>query len=79
MPDILFLTLRTFSKTGGIEKVCRIVARAINENRNGDDSGVEMWSMYDADSDAHENPYYTGKFRGWEKRKLRFVLTALAH
>ena len=75
MPDILFLTLRTFSKTGGIEKVCRIISKALSGINHLEKSKLEMYSMYDADSDANGNPYFNKQFfRGFEKKKLKFVL-----
>ncbi|RYG44299.1 MAG: hypothetical protein EOO01_19790, partial [Chitinophagaceae bacterium] len=77
MSDILFLTLRTFSKTGGIEKVCRIISKAISVNSNSGGRKVEMISMYDAGPDSINNPYFDEKFfRGFEKQKLKFVLFA---
>lgn len=75
MPHILFCTLRTFSKTGGIEKVCRILSKALHDVSGN----VQMVSMYDKTSDAKNNRYFPEQhFKGFQKNKLQFVLSTLA-
>ncbi len=73
---ILFLTLRTFSATGGIEKVCRVFSRALGTL---EDKGLRasMFSMYDRQED--ERSRYTAgiTFRGFSLRKPAFVLSAV--
>ncbi len=79
MNDILFLTLRTFSATGGIEKMCRIIGKAVFELGKEKDRSVSILSMYDKSSDAEENQYFpTEIFHGSGERKFSFVYRAVA-
>ncbi len=72
--DILFLTLRIFSATGGIEKVCRIMGKALYENTLQTNSKMAVCSMYDFDEDAVDNPYFpTEYFCGYGIHKLDFI------
>ena len=75
MPDkILFLTLRTFSATGGIEKVCRIIGKALYEKTIESGGSFEVCSMYDKQTDADDNPYFPAEnFRGFGVGKLSFI------
>ncbi|KAA9036372.1 glycosyltransferase family 4 protein [Ginsengibacter hankyongi] len=71
---ILFLTLRTFSATGGIEKVCRIMGKALYEESLENNGLVKICSMYDKQEDAFDNPYFPAEnFRGFGINKLRFI------
>jgi glycosyltransferase involved in cell wall biosynthesis len=70
----LFLTLRTFSATGGIEKVCRIMGKALYEDSIENDGLLQVCSMYDKQQDAFGNPYFPSEsFRGFGINKLRFM------
>ncbi|MDQ2864164.1 MAG: glycosyltransferase family 4 protein [Bacteroidota bacterium] len=70
----LFLTLRIFSATGGIEKVCRIMGKALYEQSIENDGLVQVCSMYDKQEDAFNNPYFPAEnFRGFGIRKLKFI------
>ncbi|MCP9751949.1 glycosyltransferase family 4 protein [Ferruginibacter sp. HRS2-29] len=72
--NILFLTLRTFSATGGIEKVCRILGKALYENSIENHQPFEMSSMYDNSSDAEGNLYFPAEnFNGYGVKKLNFI------
>lgn len=72
--DRLFLTLRTFSATGGIEKVCRIMGKALYEQSLQTNSRLAICSMYDAPTDAVDNQYFpTEYFCGYGIRKLNFI------
>lgn len=72
--NILFLTLRTFSATGGIEKVCRILGKALFENSLEYHQPFEMCSMYDNSADAEDNPYFPAEnFTGYGVKKLSFI------
>lgn len=74
MPKTLFLTLRVFSATGGIEKVCRIMGKALYEDSIQNDGLVQISSMYDSQEDAFDNPYFpTENFRGFGINKLLFI------
>lgn len=74
MPKTLFLTLRTFSATGGIEKVCRIMGKALYEESIKNNSTVHICSMYDRQQDAFNNLYFPAEnFRGFGINKLLFI------
>jgi phosphatidyl-myo-inositol dimannoside synthase len=76
MPKILFLTLKTFSLTGGIEKVCRILTRALYDIHTKS-IAVHVASMYDKNSDI-DLKYITKKhFKGFSGHQIKFVLSAI--
>lgn len=76
--NILFLTLRVFSATGGIEKVCRLAGMAmceiVKENKG---SQVNILSMYDNSSEIIEKYFPTEKFKGFGTNKLAFINAAV--
>lgn len=80
MPDkVLLLTLKTFSATGGIEKVSRILGKALYERSIEQDGLFELCSMYDKQADAVDNPYLPAEnFRGFAVRKLSFIKDMVA-
>jgi glycosyltransferase involved in cell wall biosynthesis len=78
MNNILFLTLKVFSATGGIEKVCRIAGKAMYENTVWLNKRLLVMSMHDKQADSFDNPYFPSEiFRGFGARKIQFVLKAL--
>ena len=72
---ILFLTLRTFSATGGIEKVSRQVGKALYELTYGQGS-FSVLSMYDHKEDINEKYFPAAIFKGYAKRKSLFICDA---
>jgi len=70
---ILFLTLETFSRTGGIQQVCRNLAKALQLICGQ----IMVYSMCDADHDLLDQ--YVGKtqFRGFCRNKLMFSFQTL--
>ena len=74
---ILFLTLRVFSATGGIEKVCRVLGKALYDLSLGHSLQFNIMSMYDATADAAGNPYFPAEhFKGYQIHKGQFSLAA---
>ncbi len=72
------MTLKVFQATGGIEKVCRIVGKALFEKAICSGENVQIYSMYDNKSDAYQNQYFPSEiFKGYGKRKWLFVLSAI--
>jgi phosphatidyl-myo-inositol dimannoside synthase len=70
----LFLTLRVFSATGGIEKVCRIMGKALYESAVENDGILQVASMYDHPGDAVNNPYFPVEiFKGYRVNKIQFI------
>lgn len=74
----LFLTLRIFSATGGIEKVCRVAAKAMYEINLQHAGFIRIFSMYDKNDDAADNKYFPSElFRGFGINKVRFIAAAV--
>lgn len=74
----LFLTLKVFAATGGIEKVCRVAGKALYENSLVTNSSVEIFSMYDKIEDAYDNKYFPNEiFRGFGEHKIKFILSSI--
>jgi glycosyltransferase involved in cell wall biosynthesis len=65
----LFLTLKIFSATGGIEKVCRIVSKALNESG----FNLKVFSMYDTVI-PNEKYFPSHIFTGFSNNKISFIL-----
>jgi len=74
---ILFLTLRIFSATGGIEKVCRILGKALFENTFSGNCSLEIYSSHDSYNQAKDNCYFTpDSFNGFENKRFKFLNAA---
>ena len=76
--NILFLTLRVFSATGGVEKVCKVAGRALQllmEEKAI--RKVAIFSMYDDAKDINELYFPATIFRGFGMRKLKFISAAI--
>jgi phosphatidyl-myo-inositol dimannoside synthase len=75
---ILFLTLRVFSATGGIEKVCKVVCKALMEGgENSDKQKLAVLSMYDKQEDVDIKYIRQSLFTGFAEKKTRFVKNAI--
>ena len=74
---ILFLTLRIFSATGGIEKVCRILGKALFEKTFLGNCSLEIYSSHDSSNQAKDNVYFTSDcFSGFGNKRLTFLNAA---
>ena len=70
---ILFLTLKTFSSTGGIEKVNRIAGKALYES----DYDVKIFASHD--ENKKDDQYFPrGIFSGFKGNKIKFTLQSIA-
>lgn len=81
MPDqkkLLFLTLRVFSSTGGIEKVCRVFSKAIQDlSQQHPEFHFQVLSLYDHPR-QHDARYLSAdRFSGFAESKWRFLLAAI--
>ena len=75
---ILFLTLKVFSASGGIEKVCKVASKALYELGLQSGGRVKIFSMYDNPGYAGMNKYFSQIiFTGFGKHKAQFVLKSL--
>lgn len=72
MRQLLFLTLTTFSKTGGIEKFNRSLSKALNELAALNKINIAISSVYDNEP----NKEYTGQcsFSGYKGSRWKFIL-----
>jgi phosphatidyl-myo-inositol dimannoside synthase len=70
---ILFLALKTFSATGGIEKVSRIAGKALWELCSEEGQPFDFYAMYDHPSQVMEKYFPAPVFRGFGGRRLEFV------
>ncbi len=76
--DVLFLTLRVFSATGGIEKVGRVVCKALTDLSAGNQlSRLTVYSMYDEANEANAKYISPAKFKGFGQQKFQFVRAAV--
>lgn len=77
--NCLLLTLKVFSATGGIEKVCRVAGKALYEMQTINQAGsLRVMSMHDRTEDAWENPYFPAElFTGFGAQKARFMNAAV--
>lgn len=76
-PKLLFLTLNTFSATGGIEKVCRVAAKALNEIAEESGAEIRVYSLHDEGRQANEAYLAGARFKGFAGRQIQFALAAL--
>jgi asparagine synthase (glutamine-hydrolysing) len=76
-PGILFLTLRTFSKTGGIEKVSKIAGKALYELCEESGGKLKVCSMYDAKTDSDVKYFPEKNFTGFGINKLKFSFSCV--
>jgi glycosyltransferase involved in cell wall biosynthesis len=76
--EVMFLTLKVFSTTGGIERVCRIAGKAMYENCTRYNKRLHIYSMHDSQAVAADNIYFpTEVFTGFNVGKLSFMIKAL--
>ncbi|HEV7330150.1 MAG TPA: glycosyltransferase family 4 protein [Flavisolibacter sp.] len=76
-PDILFLTLRTFSATGGIEKVSRLAGKALCEEATERGMNIQVYSAYDQTQDVDSRYIPATVFRGFSGSRKTFAWHSL--
>ena len=78
--SVLFLTLRIFSATGGIEKVCRMVCKVLMEMNKtiSSQQKLRVLSMYDVQTDVNDKYISPSFFTGFGEKKMAFAKTAIA-
>jgi glycosyltransferase involved in cell wall biosynthesis len=72
--SVLFLTLRTFSSTGGIEKVSKVAGKALYEIAEETGGKLSVCSMYDEQQDIDEKYFPSPIFTGFGIKKLKFIV-----
>jgi glycosyltransferase involved in cell wall biosynthesis len=76
---VLFLTLRIFSGTGGIEKVSKVAGKAIFEIAEECGDELKVYSLYDKTSDADTRYFPKSIFAGFNVRKFTFVVRSVLY
>ncbi|RYZ99419.1 MAG: glycosyltransferase family 1 protein [Sphingobacteriaceae bacterium] len=74
---VILLTLQTFSTTGGIQKMTRVLGHSLNNIADAENCGFKMYSAYDSDSDLMLNYLPANKFRGFKGNKAAFTVNVL--
>lgn len=69
---ILFLTLKVFSVTGGIEKVCRILAKALFEIAVERQDNLQVFSSHDKNAFFNSAYFPAEILTGFNAKKIRF-------
>lgn len=78
MTQTLFLTLRVFSATGGIEKVCRIVGKALYETGLQQGSRSKILCLHGEKEKAVGNMYFPREmFTGFGGNITRFIVSSI--
>lgn len=73
----LFLTLNVFSATGGIEKVCKIVAKAIEEISISNNQTCVVYAMHDSINSFDSRYLHPSNYKAFNKKKAIFSFQAL--
>ena len=76
-PSVLLLTLRVFSATGGIEKVCKVAGKTLTDISEEKGIDFSVFSMYDRTADVDEKYIPRQSFKGFELNKLQFVVQSV--
>jgi len=76
---VLFLTLKTFSFTGGIEKVCRSLCRVMYDLSEEGLIQSTVFSMYDKNTDRDSRYLSKQQFHGFGGRKELFVIQSFLY
>lgn len=74
---VLFLTLKVFSFTGGIEKVCRIICRALYDLSVDDVVEPSTYCMYDEYFDRDSKYLKKSQYYAFNGNRKKFVIKSL--
>ncbi len=76
--DILFVTLKIFSATGGIEKVCRVAGKALYEHSIENNLTIQVYAMHGMKNASERNRYFPSElFRGFGGNKIKCILASI--
>lgn len=73
--NILLLNLNAFSASGGIEKVSRVLVKAVHENCSKKGTGFLNMSLYDKETDNRYCP--SENYRAYAGRRIKFIKDAV--
>lgn len=74
---VLFLTLKIFSATGGIEKVCRIVGKLLWEEVEKGNIGLDIYAMHDQIALCDEKYFSNDVYKVFNSNKMAFGLRSI--
>lgn len=74
---VMFLTLRTFSVTGGIEKVSKVAGKALDELCYEAGNELQVCSMYDEQGDVDEKYVNENSFTGFGIKRVKFTIECI--
>jgi glycosyltransferase involved in cell wall biosynthesis len=74
---ILFITLATFSQTGGVQMVCRSMTKALDNISIQDSEAFQMISLCDAAADLDVNYVSANAFKAFQHQRLPFCVYAI--
>ncbi len=74
---VLFLTLKVFSFTGGIEKVCRVICRALYDLSVDDLVDPAVHCMYDEYFDRDSKYLKKSQYHAFNGNRKKFVIRSL--
>jgi phosphatidylinositol alpha-1,6-mannosyltransferase len=74
---IALLTLQTFSTTGGIQKMTRTLAHALNQVATRNNWNFRLWSLYDSEKDLMPQYLPAKNFKGFNINRGLFILRSL--
>ena len=75
--SVMFLTLRTFSLTGGIEKVSKVAGKALYDLCGDTGKSMSVYSMYDDSGDIDIKYFPRENFTGFGIKRMRFTQKAV--
>src|ERR1700761_708003 len=75
--NIVLYTLQTFSTTGGIQKMTRTLAHALNTLSHSKQWDFKLKSLYDSNTDLMPQYVPAEKFKGFGLDRLGFVLNTV--
>ena len=73
----LFLTLATFSQTGGVQMVCRSMTKALENISIQESTAFQMISLCDATTNSDVNYVSATTFKAFHNHKLSFCIYAI--
>ena len=74
---MLFLTLATFSQTGGVQMVCRSMTKALYNISLQQNQGFQVLSLCDAATDVNLNYVGSKCYKAFNYKRLKFMLYAV--
>ncbi len=75
--NIYLFSLQTFSATGGIQKMTRTLAHALNQVALQNNWGFKLWSAYDKDNNLMPQYLAPSNFKGFNIKRVSFFFNTI--